>query len=173
MNSNIKRGILTGLLVATWLLAGYSILAFLFPGVAKVILRTLTGALGLIILFIGILYAMKSMKAKFSGKRFTYLKAFSTGFVITVIVAVVVSLASFLYIKFINPGLTDDMVKEAEASLKASGVTAEEMSGKLIAVRKEFSLQAQIIAPLIVQTVAGSIFSFILAFFFRHKNKSS
>jgi len=32
------------------------------------------------------------------------------------------------------------MVAEAEASLKTSGAAAEEISGKLIAVRKEFSI---------------------------------
>jgi len=155
--------------LALWLLAGFSILASLSLSIPKVTLRTLTGLLGLVILFTGILYAMRGVKAKISPNRFSYFMAFKSGFMVAVIVAIVVSFASFLYLKFINPGLPEDMVREAEASLKASGATAEEISGKLIAVRKEFSMQAQIIAPLVVQTVAGSIFSLILAFFLKDK----
>ena len=169
MKPVIKWGLLTGLFVAVWLLAGYSILASLSLSVPKVTLRTLTGLLGLVILFTGILYAMKGMKAKISPNKFSYSMAFKSGFMVAVIVAIVVSFASFLYLKFINPGLPEDMVREAGASLKASGATAEEISEKLIAVRKEFSIQAQIIAPLVVQTVAGSIFSLILAFFLKDK----
>ena len=169
MNQAIKWGVFTGTIVTIWLFGGYSILTSISLNLPKVTLRTLTGLLGLVILFIGVFCGMKAAKAKISGDGFSYFVAFKSGFIVAVIVAIIVSLVSFLYVQLINPHLPDDMVKEAETSLKTSGATTEEISRKLSAVRKEFSAQAQLIAPLIVQTVAGSIFSLILAFFLKKK----
>lgn len=164
-----KWGIITALFVTIWLFGMFTLLNSLSLNMPKATLRTLTGALGLVVLFIGILLGMKSARAKVESGQFDYFKAFGTGIIITLIVALTVSIVSFLYAKWINPNLAEDMVKEATNSLKSSGAGIEETAKKLESVRKEFSPQSQLIAPLIVQTAAGSLFSIILAFFIRNK----
>jgi hypothetical protein len=164
-----KWGLITTFCVTIWLFGAFSLLSLLLLHIPKETLRTLTGALGLVVLFIGILLGMKSVKMNPGNGKFDYLKALGAGMIITLIVALTVSLASFLYAKWINPNLAEDMVKEAANSLKAAGTGVEETAKKLESVRKEFSPQSQFVAPLIVQTIAGCLFSFTLAFFLRNK----
>ncbi|HEX4850179.1 MAG TPA: DUF4199 domain-containing protein, partial [Puia sp.] len=83
--------------------------------------------------------------------------------------AICLSLASLIYLKFINPGFQDDMIREARSSLVSSGANQVEIERKLSSVREEFSVQSQATAPLIVQTLAGALFSAILAIFIRKK----
>src|SRR4051812_18391721 len=112
MNSSFKWGLLTGLLVSVWLIGGFSLFVALFGKTPHSTLRALTGSLGFIILFMGIFYGMKTEKAKIRSSRFTYFNAFLSGLIVTIVVAVIVSLASFLYVKYLYPGFTEDMVNE-------------------------------------------------------------
>jgi hypothetical protein len=169
MKKIIAGGVLTGIIVSIWLIGGFSVLVLLKLDLPKATLRTLTGALGLVILFTGVWIGIKSAKKEHESERFTYFDAFKSGFIISVIVAVIVSLASLIYVTFINPHFADDMVKEAALSLKASGASHQQVTEHLNAVRNEFSRRSQIINPLIVQTAAGTIFSLILAFFLKKK----
>jgi len=172
MIQTFKRGLLTGLIVATWLIAGFSVLKTILPNSPHYILRTITGLLGLIILFTGILSGISKAKAAKKGNPFTYIDALKTGVIISITVAIVVSLASVLYVTIINPGFTDDMVKEAETALSRSHATPAGAAQRLAAVRNEFSVRSQMIIPLIAQSVCGTIFSLILGLFFRTKQKS-
>lgn len=106
-----------------------------------------------------------------ADNQFSYFMAFRSGLTVAIIVAIMVSLASFVYVKFINPQFAEDMMKEAETSLKTSGASNQEISEKLTRIQKEFSLSSQIIAPLIVQTLAGTVFS--LYSHFSSKTKSN
>ena len=171
MRSSIPTGILTGLIVSIWLISGFALLTALPLQLPQATLRTLTGVLGLVILFIGILYAVKNSKARMADNQFSYFMAFRSGLTVAIIVAIMVSLASFVYVKFINPQFAEDMMKEAETSLKTSGASNQEISEKLTRIQKEFSLSSQIIAPLIVQTLAGTVFS--LYSHFSSKTKSN
>jgi hypothetical protein len=169
MSQALKWGIITALCVVVWLFGMFAILNALPLSIPKTILRTVTGALGLVVLFIGIGLGMRSVRGKVEAGKFDYFTALGSGIIITLMVAVIVSIVSFLYVKWINPHIAEDMVKEAANSLKAAGAGVEETAKKLDVVREEYSPQSQLVAPLIVQTIAGSLFSIILAFFLRKK----
>lgn len=171
MKSSVVAGLFTGIISILWLFGGFTIFSHLL-NVPQATIRTLTGGLSLVILFIGIFYAMKKSRTEMVGKTFSYLEAFKSGFVVSILVALIVSLFSFIYVKYLNPGFADDMVKEAQASLQASGTSAADMAKKLAGVRSEFSLRSQITNPLIVQTTIGTIFSLILAIFLKTKRQS-
>src|ERR1700729_2726646 len=159
MKNVFKRGLFTGIIVTIWLFGAYAIVTALPLNIPKPTLRTLTGLLGLVILFLGVLSGMKAARSAIPAEQFNFYTAFKSGFIVAFMVAIVVAFSALIYLKFINPNMPEDMVREAEASLKASHAKADEISSRLIAVRKEFSIQGQLIAALIVQTVAGSIFS--------------
>lgn len=169
MRHTLKGGLLTSLYLIVWLFGGFTILRLLSIPISTGSLRTLTGALGLVILFIGILQSMKAARKSSLDKSFGYWAAFKSGFFVALIVAICLSLASLIYLNFINPRFQDDMIREAKASLESSGANPEDIERKLRMVRDEFSIKSQSTAPLIVQTLAGSLFSAILAFFFRKK----
>ena len=164
----IRNGLLTGVALTTWLFGGFSFLKSLSLDTPLSTLRTLTGVLGLVILFIGIFYGVKKSRDN-SSHKFTYLQAVKSGVIISIIVAIMVSTFSFLYVTTINPDFANDMVKEAEQSLKQSGAAPEEISRRLVSIREEFSVSSQIIIPLIAQSTMGTVFSFVLAIFLRSK----
>jgi len=157
-------------MVSIWLFGGFTVLALLITSVPHVILRTLTGALGLVILFTGIYYAMRNQRQMQYGHGYTYLQALGTGVCIAVIVAIIVSAFSGIYV-YANPGFTRDMVNEAETSLRQSGASQAVINQKLAGIKNEFSLRQQIINPLIVQTTMGTVFSLIAAAFMKVKKQ--
>jgi uncharacterized protein with PQ loop repeat len=169
MGSIFKRAFTTGLLVSLWLVGGFTLLSFVFTSIPHLILRTLTGVLGLVVLFTGIYYAMRAEKQKNQG-ILTYTQALKTGLFISVITAVMVSIASGIYVS-LNPSFAADMVREAETSLKASGASATVINQKTAAVYSEFSVARQMVGPLIVQTVMGGVFSLIVSAFIKSTPK--
>jgi hypothetical protein len=169
--SAITGALITAVIISFWLIGGFSFLSVFFSQTPKVKLRTLTGGIGLILLFIGVLIAIRSAKQHFHGRKFSYLMALQSGLTVSVIVAIVVSFFSFIYLYFFNPAFTADMVNEAKNSLQASGASSEEIASKLAHVKREYSLPALIIAPLIVQTAAGSVFSLLISLFYFDKKQ--
>jgi hypothetical protein len=169
--SAITGALITAVIISIWLIGGFSFLSVFFTQTPKAKLRTLTGDIGLILLFIGVLIAIRSSKQRFRGRKFSYFMALQSGLTVSIIVAIVVSFFSFIYLYFLNPSFTEDMVTEAKNSLQASGVSSEEIAKKIAHVKNEFSLPALIIAPLIVQTVAGSVFSLLISLFYFDKKQ--
>ncbi|MDP4263313.1 MAG: DUF4199 domain-containing protein [Bacteroidota bacterium] len=170
MHPTIKRALAAGFFISLWLLGGFSILKSLSLPVPQSDLRTITGLLGLVILFTGIMYGIRKAKTDRKEDNFSYARAIKTGILISVIVAIIVSLASLLYVTVINPGFTNDMVRETELSLEKSGATPAEMAKKLSRARNEFSVTGQFISGLIVQSAAGTLFSLVLGLFYRTKS---
>lgn len=170
MRNIIIRALITGVLVVLWLFGGFTVLSLIITSVPHMILRTLTGSLGLVVLFTGIYYAMRNEKQKKGAEGYTYVQALGTGVCIAVIVAVMVSAASFIYV-YLNPHFADDMAKEAEASLRQSGASQAAIAQKVAAVKDEFSLNRQVMAALTVQTAIGTVFSLIAAAFLKTKKQ--
>lgn len=162
----IKTGFATAVILCVWLFGSFYISGSLQLGSRLAMIRAVTGLLGLVVLFVGILFGIR--KAREENQALTYGKAFTTGLIISVIAAVVLSIVAGLHV-VIYPQYTADMIREAEQSLKQSGLSAGEVNKKLESVKMEYSFAMQMVQPLIVQTIAGSIFSFILSFFFKGK----
>src|SRR5438270_12676509 len=104
--------------------------------------------------------------------EFAYGSAIKTGFTISLAVAVIVSLVSLLYITIVNPNFAEDMVREAADSLKKSGAGPAETAKKLEAVKRQFSIPGQMMASLIVQSVAGFLFTLVIGAFVYTKKKN-
>jgi len=163
-----KRALLTGFLVSIWLIGGFTLLSLILISVPHMILRTLTGVLGLVILFTGIYYAMRSGRCRAPG--YSYLQALKTGVFISVVTGIMLAIASALY-TYLNPHFADDMVKEAETSLRSAGTSAEVISSKLQAVRDEFTIGRQVVQALAVQILFGTVYSLILSAFMKSNKK--
>lgn len=169
MIESIKKGLLVGTIESIWLLGGFSALKLLFSDAPQSILRTLTGLLGLVILFAGILYGIKKVRDHSHPENFSYLQSVKTGAIISVVVGVMVSVFSLAYVTLINPGFANDMVREAEKSLAGSRLPADVIHQKLESVRSEFSTARLVVAPLFVQPVMGVLFSLIISLFLKKK----
>lgn len=165
----IKTGLATAGILCVWLFGSFYISGSLHLGSRLGTIRAVTGLLGLVVLFIGVLLGIR--KAREENQTLTYGKAFTTGLIISVIVAVVLSVVAGFHV-IIRPQYTEDMIREAEQSLRQSGLAASEVNQKLESVKREYSFAMQMMQPLIVQTIAGAFFSFILSFFFKTKNSS-
>ncbi len=165
----LRRALITGIVLSVWLLGGFSVLKSLDLGIPQGSLRAITGLLGIVILFIGLFYGIKKKKENAGQSAFTYFDALIIGITISVIVAVIVSVCSGIYVSLINPGFASDMVKEAEQSLASSGKSAAEIAAELEKVRDGFSIGNQMLLPLIAQLAIGTVFSLAISFFLKSK----
>ncbi len=168
MNKTLRRAVLIGCIQAAWLLCGFTLLTTLLPQVPRASLRATTGLLGMLVLLGGIGFAMRQARREAEGD-FTYLQAMRAGLVVSGVVAVTVSLASLLYVTVLSPGFAARMIDEAVANARAVGASPEEVERARRSAAREFSTAAQVLMPLVAQTVAGAFFSSILAVFFRQK----
>lgn len=165
MSKEIKLGLATAAILFIWLFGGYYLAGSIFGGRLSN-LRAITGLVGLVFLFAGIFLGIR--RARQENQTLTYWHALRTGIIISITVAVVISVAGGLHF-FLNPYYANDMISEAEQSLRQSNLSPSELNEKLDSVKLQYSFPMQIIQPLIAQSVAGIFFSAILSFFFRTK----
>ena len=166
VRKEIKIGIATGGILCVWLFGGFYLAGNLHLAGRLSNVRAITGLIGLVVLFAGVFLSIR--KGKEENQDFTYWQAVKTGVIVSLTVAIVISFAGGLHV-LLYPQYANDMVKEAEQSLRQSNLTVDEINTKLESVRKEYSLFMQMTQPLIAQSVAGTLFSIILSFFFRTK----
>jgi hypothetical protein len=164
MRKEIKIGLATAAILCIWLFGSFYLSGSFHLGDRRETIRAVTGLLGLVVLFSGVLFGIR--RAQEENQEINYWTAFKTGLTISIIVAVVLSVVAGLHV-LVYPQYTNDMIREAEASLKQSGLSSDEIDKKLASVKMEYSFGMQMIQPLLVQTIAGSLFSAILSFFFR------
>ena len=173
MKSFVRYGLGTGIISGLWGLVTFKVIGWLnnvaFHGsLPAANVRSIGGLFSIVILVLGIAWAIQEVRRR-NGGRLTYGQAVKTGVLVACIVAVIVGLFTLLYCAGINPGYTDFMVADAERTLRAAGKTPDQIAPKLEAVRKQFSVGAQVGQALIGQIVVGGIASLILGAFMRTK----
>jgi hypothetical protein len=167
----VKYGLWTGIVSGLWGLVSFTTVGWLnksfFHGnIPATDIRSYSGLFSILILVVGIYLGMKQARLKAAGVL-TYGQAVKTGVLVACVTAVVVAFFSWLYCAVINPGYTDFMVADAGRTLAAAGKTQEEISQRLVDVRKEFSTGMQVMQALVGQVVMGSVAALILGAFMR------
>lgn len=123
--------------------------------------------LSLIIPLLFLYYGMREAQKSYRGiEEFTYRKAFLTGLLISLVVAVLSPLGQWIFHALLAPGFFDSMQPNLEAQQLARGVDAE--------VAREEAADASYLSTYLMQTavgylIAGAIMSAILAIFIRDK----
>lgn len=160
-----KYGILTGIVSGLWTIISFWVVTWLciklfHLQIAATNIRSVAGILSLVILLAGIYKGMKNDNR------------IKTGIAISLITAIILSIFTFIYCAWINPGYADFMVEQTRQSLVAAGKTPDEINSRLDSVRGEFSTGAQVMMAFTGQLVIGTIASCVFYYIFRaHKKK--
>src|SRR5712664_2591263 len=100
MTKEIRIGIATAGILCVWLFGGFYLAGSMHLGGRLSNLRAITGLLGLVVLFTGVFFGIR--KGKGENQQFTYWQALKTGVIISLTVAVVISIAGGLHF-FLHP----------------------------------------------------------------------
>ena len=173
MNTFVRYGLWTGIISGLWGVVCFTVVgwlnkAFFHESIPATDIRSCSGLFSLLILVVGIYLAIKQARSR-AGGMLTYGQAVKTGVLVACVTAVVAAFFSWLYCAVINPGYADFMVQDTGRTLAAAGKTAQEISQRLVEVRKEFSTGAQVMEALVGQVVVGTVVSLILGAFMRSR----
>jgi len=168
MRSTFKYGILTGIIVATFLIAFFAIVNGLNStfdwGFKPGNIQGITGLLSIPILATGIFMTVSRVK-KEQNNSLTYLQALKAGVLVSIITAIIVALFSYIYCTIINPGFAQYMVSEAQKQMAADHESRQQIATDSANLLKAYSPGAQVFHSLVGQSVVGTIISLIMGVF--------
>ena len=120
-----------------------------------------------IVFALGLAWAIYSVRnSKLDGFA-TYGKAFMIGLYASVIIAVVMAVYTYVYIKYIDPSFVDNLLANAEDKMiEANPDMSEEDLNKALDMTKIF-MQPEVMAVMSIfgSIITGAIFSLIIAIF--------
>ncbi|HUR30512.1 MAG TPA: DUF4199 domain-containing protein [Saprospiraceae bacterium] len=123
MSATLKWGLITGMVYVIFSLI--SNLLGLQQGGGNLGLTFLFNTILLAATFFTIYLGVKEIRDEATGEYFTLGEAFSAGFKITLIAAVIAAVFTFIYLKFIDPDLMDKVMSSAEEKWDEMNVPEE------------------------------------------------
>lgn len=118
-------------------------------------------------LVIGISGTALGMRAKRdatpSTDEFSYGQALGTGVMITLFAALFVTVFSYVYLAFINPGFTDIILQAQAAKFEARGLSSDKIEQIQKFSRMMMQPAVQAVSRFISAMIGGTIISLILA----------
>ena len=125
----------------------------------------------LVILLVGIVLAQLNYRSKYLGGYIEYGKAFTIGFLTTLFLAVIVTVYTFIFYKYINPGAFEEQLAKAEQDMIAQGRSESEVELGM----KWYSMFANpgmsALMALIMNLILGTIFSLITSIFVKQEGQ--
>jgi hypothetical protein len=171
MKQTLKTGVLTGLISGVFLFSFFTLGAWLNTkynwGMQAASIRGVGGLLSIPIQAAGIYLAMQNVK-KLAGSL-SYWRAIKTGLVVSITIAILIAIFSFIYCQFINPGYAEFMVHDAQKAMMAKGEGQQDIDQDSIKVAKQFTTGMQVMMALVGQFVSGGLISLIIGLFIRTK----
>ncbi len=157
MRTELKYGLIIGLLSAAWVMGEYA--AGLHTDLIEY--HPIVTWFGMLIPIIGIVLALKEKRA-LQGKSLTYGQGVLTGFIVSVITALIGSLFFYIYIEIINPDFFPAMIAGARDQAETAGLDADmaRKNAEMYFNMKSYLMQTffgSIIFGLVVSLIAAAI----------------
>ena len=126
--------------------------------------------LGHVIIIIGLILAIRKARKKAleDDGSFSYGHAFMVGFATAVVVAVGSTVFTYIYAKFINPGMVDAIINLQRKEMRELGVAQEQISAAAKVVKMGLSPLAQAFSAFVGTIFLGIFSSLILGIVFRN-----
>jgi len=151
---------------------GYSVIISLAVIVLSLVLFLLnldkgTGMewLPYLVLFGGIWLAQYNYRNKYLGGFISYGKAFSLGMMISLFLAIIMGIYTYVFIKYINPGAMEEAMVIAEQKMMDRGATDLEIEQGMAIARKFAGVGMFTFTAVFSNFLAGVIISLITAIF--------
>jgi len=125
-------------------------------------------------LAVGLWWAITTYRNNQEGGLISYGKAFSAGFYVGLVASVLVAIYLYIYVQYINPGLIEEILLNAEDEMLSNNpdMTDEQIDQALGMVEKFTSPVMITIMGFIMNVIASTILSLIIAIFAKREDKS-
>jgi|GEM_PF-73409 len=128
------------------------------------------------ILLAGMIYGTLTYRNNYLGGYISFGKAFTSGFLIVLIAALVSSIYSYIFLVFIDPTYLDKIIEQAmanaETKMVEQGLSEEQMEPGLAMTRKFMSPVIMNVMAIISSALVGGILALIAAAFIKKEDKS-
>jgi hypothetical protein len=120
-----------------------------------------------IIFALGLTWAMYSVRNNRLDGYATYGKAFMIGFYASLGIAVVVAIYTFVFMKYIDPGMINDILSQAEDKMIESNpdMTDDELNKALEITKMIMQPGLMSVISVFISLLTGTIFSVVIAIF--------
>ncbi len=125
---------------------------------------------GLIILLVGLVFAVRERRDKELGGYITFGEAFVAGFLFCMILAVFSVLMNLLMTQVIAPDMMTEILKNTEQKLLDGGMSDEQVEMAMKYTKMFTTPTAQVIFGLLFTAFFGAILSLIVAAIFKKNN---
>ena len=161
----LQFGLLTGLAMII-----FELILFL----AGVSLHSSLNLIGYLIFIGGLYWGMANIREKRLEGVMTYGKAFGVGFWISFFAAILLGIFAFAYVKYINPGILDTVVSQAEDKILAAkpNISDAELQKSLDMVKMFATPVFSAVSGFFRYIIVGSIFSLIIAIFAKREDRT-
>jgi len=167
MKSEIKFGLIVGLGTCTWILGEY----FLGFHNEHYEVGQYTGYLSAIIPIYFIYKGIKQKRDKELGGQLFFGKAFLTGFLISLIAAIIITIFMLIYNKYINPDWMTMATKREELKLLEQGSSPMVVQEKMQEFQKMSSVTSQLIYTFFGILGMGLIITAIESLFLKRRRE--
>jgi hypothetical protein len=144
----------------------FSLILFLLNVVQGSALEYLT----YLILLGGLFLAQTNFRNKYLGGYIEYGKAFVIGMLISLFVAIIFGIYTFVFLKYIDPGAMEEAMSVAEQKLMDRGMSDMEIEQGMAIARKFQSVGLSSFGSFLVTFIFGIILSLITAIFVKKEN---
>lgn len=134
--------------------------------------NTALGYVSYIILIAGIIMGTLAYRNKVLNGYISYGNAFLTGLLIVVFAAILSSFFSFILMRFIDPGLIEQLVSKTEEKLINQGLNDEQIEIAVDRMRKMMASPFSVILGLLGMIIVGAILSLITSAFIKKEGNT-
>lgn len=126
--------------------------------------------LSYIILIAGLLLSQLNYRNKYSDGFIEYGKAFTVGFVTSIILAIIMGVWTFIFFKYINAGAMEEVMMQTEQSMLDRGMTDMEIEQGMAIARKFQTVGAMTTFAILGNIILGIVISLITSIFVKREN---
>lgn len=123
-----------------------------------------------LILLGGLFLAQTNFRNKYQGGFIDYGKAFIIGMLISLFVAIIYGIYTFVFIKYIDPGAMEAAMAQVEQKLMDKGMSDMEIEQGMAIARKFQSVALATFSTLFITFFIGLILSLITSIFVKKEN---
>ena len=170
MKTEIKYGLITGAGVCLWVMTVYFLGFHTAP--EKMHIGEYSGFFSYIIPIVCLYLGIKNKRDKELGGYIRFGQGLTTGFLMTLITALITVIFFFIYNKFINTDWMEIGIEYTRKKLVVEGLNPAEISLRIENMRKMYTLKMQLTGAFIGTIIQGMILSVVISFILRKENKS-
>ncbi|MBS1659170.1 MAG: DUF4199 domain-containing protein [Chitinophagales bacterium] len=129
--------------------------------------------LAYVILFAGLIFAVKEHRDKNLGGFITFGQAFGTGFLFCIITGLIGVVTGYILMHYIAPDMVDEIMKVTEQRMVEKGMSEDQVSVAMEWTRKFMTPTWFAIWSVIMTAIFGAILSLIVAAIFKRVNPNA